>query len=116
MSKYQKYATKALEKLKKYGEKVVVKHPLQEEYNEETNEYQTEYVEFEGYGLLNKFDFQNINGTTVQVGDVVVQASLPLSPQVSDTVIYGNKEYKVVSYTAENPDGNCAIYYDILCR
>lgn len=116
MSKYQKYQSKTKEALKSKGSEIIVVHSLEEVYNTETNEYETVEVKNKGYALQSSFDFKNVNGTTVQVGDIVLMASLEIEPCIGDKALYGGKEYKVVNFNTENPDGNCVIYYELLCR
>ena len=116
MSKYTKYQNKTKEKLQQYGNEVLVKHILQEEYNYETNEYEREEEIIQGYGVQNSFNIQHINGSVIQAGDVVLMCSLDKAPCIADKIVFGGKEYSVVDYRTENPDGTCVIYYDILCR
>jgi hypothetical protein len=113
---YQKYADKAFIKLKKYGAKLTVKRSGQKVYDAETNTYTDSGEEFSGVAIQRNFSLKNIDGKNILLGDVLFMAQLPQRPRANDTVVFGGKEYTVVSVDPLNVDGSVDIFVNIQAR
>lgn len=113
---YTKYNTKVFNKLNEYGASVYILRKGNEEYNEETNEYEGTDYRINGKGILRNFNFRNINGTTILNGDVQLMCVFDEKPLINDVVYIGEKNYTIVAINEVNPDGSNAIFYNIQGR
>ena len=113
---YQKYAGKALDKLKKYGAPIKITRSGKKVYDPETNKYTDSGEEFSGFAIQHNFDQKNIDGTNIKFGDVLFMAQLGKRPQSNDTVTFGGREYTVVNAVPMNVDGSVDIFVNIQAR
>lgn len=113
---YQKYADKAFDKIKQYGSPIIVKRSGKKVYDKATNEYVDTGAEFIGYALQRNFNQQNIDGTNIRFGDIMLMCVLEEEPKSNDTVLFAEKTYTILSVEPFNPDGKTAIFYEVQAR
>jgi len=113
---YSKLSQKVFNALKKNGGICKVVRTLEETFNEETCEYEKTEKIIEGYAVQNTFNLANVNGTTIQAGDVNLMCSLSEKPLPTDKIEFGETEYSIVSIAPFNPDGSTDIFYNIQAR
>ena len=113
---YSDKAAKARLKIMEYGSPCLIKRKVGAEYNPETDEYDGEEVIIRGFALQESIGFRNIDGSVVQVGDIVLTATLDGTPEVGDRISFAGTEYVIVNFERLSPDGKTAIYYSLQCR
>lgn len=113
---YSKYAGKAYSKIKQYGSPVKITRSGSGVYNSATNSYEGDRNDVNGYALQSSFDQNNIDGTNVRIGDIILLAALDGVPKSNDTVVFCGKSYTAVSIDVLSPDGKTDIYYRIQAR
>lgn len=113
---YQKYADKALEKLKKYGSVITIKRAGKKVYDKQTNTYIDTGEEFSGVAIQRNFNQRNIDGVNIRFGDVLFMAQLPQRPQSNDTVTFAGRKYTVINVEPMNVDGSIDIFVNIQAR
>lgn len=113
---YQKYADKALSKIRKYGAPITIKRAGKKVYDPSTNKYTDSGEEFSGVAIQRNFDQKNIDGTNIKFGDVLFMAKLGKRPQSNDTVVFCGREYTVVNVDPMNVDGSVDIFVNIQAR
>lgn len=113
---YQKYSKKAYVKIKQYGSPVKCIFSGGRKYNPDTNSYDDETKELNGYGLQSSFTLNNIDGTNIRIGDILITCVLNGVPKTNDVIILQDKEYTVVNVNQFSPDGKTDIYFKIQAR
>lgn len=113
---YGNVAQKALKKIRENGGVITIVRDSEEIYNEETNEYEKKSETITGFGILNNYDVENVNGTNILAGDVSIMAVLNAPPKMNDSLTFGNMTYKIVNFVPFAPNGLTVIYYTIQAR
>jgi len=113
---YNKIVNKVKKALQKNGNKCYIARESERVYNPLTNEYESEVSVVNGFAVQDTFDLRNINGTTVQIGDVNLMCYFDEVPSVNEKIHFGNKEYTIISITPLSPDGVVDLYYMIQAR
>lgn len=112
---YQKYADRASEKIRQYGSEIEIVRSGGK-YNPETNSYENDCDRLSGYGIQSSFNLNNIDGTNIRIGDVLLTCVLNGCPKSNDTVVFHSNRYTIVDVNVFSPDGKTAIYYKIQAR
>lgn len=116
MSGYDKYATKASAKIRRYGSPITVRRSGKRVYDQEKNAYSDSGEEFSGVAIQRNFAQKNVDGTNIRFGDVLFMACLDGRPKSGDSVDFGGKAFTVVSVEPMCPDGKTDIYVNIQAR
>lgn len=114
---YAKYQNIAKKKIQQYGGKCfIIRKGADEIYNPETCQYESTEKIIEGSAVMSTFDISQINGTSILSGDIKLMCTLPEKPLITDKIIFGSETYIIIDIHPMNPDGSCAIMYDIHAR
>jgi hypothetical protein len=113
---YQKYADKAYSKIKQYGSSVEIVRSGNKKYNPTTNKYEDETDSIYGFALQGNFTQDNIDGTNIRIGDVLLTCVLNGKPKSNDTVVFQGNSYTIINVNVFSPDGETVIYYKVQAR
>lgn len=113
---YSDYAEIAKEKIDEYGGACSITRKGSATYNKATNTWTSQDTVINGKAILGNFDMANVNGSSVQVGDVSITAIFESAPVVGDVIDFGGKKYNAVNISEVNPDGSTVILYRIQAR
>lgn len=120
MASFYGRARKAASKLLgKFGEKVTIQRIVQGEYNPETGEYGTEEtLEWTPYALKTSISLNNIDGTRIEAGDMVLLVSMenqPREPEIGDFVLFPNGEiWKIIQPMPVEPASETVLFKAVI--
>lgn len=113
---YKKIADKAYSKIRQYGSECIIKRVTGSVYNPVTNKYEGAEDDVKGYALQSSFNMENIDGTNIKAGDILLMCVFDKEPKINETVLFGGNQYKIISLASVNPDGKNVMYYKAQCR
>lgn len=114
--KYSKYAEKTKKKLAQKGFSIIFKRKAEETYDPETDSYNTQEINIEGFAVQMASKFRQVDGKSVLTGDVFLMCYLDERPKANDTFSFAGDSYTVVDVQPFAPDGKTAIYYTVQGR
>lgn len=115
--KYNLYAKKTCEKIKKYGSECVIERIKESFYDKSTNTYEDKKEILNGYAIQLVLDTNSIDGKNIKIGDISLMCSfLDGVPTVNDTIFFAEKKYSIISAEPVSPNGKEVIYYEVYAR
>lgn len=113
---YQKYAVKAEKKITQYGSPCLIRRKADPVYDETTDSWSSTETVINGKAVEGNFEFSDVNGTSIHIGDVNLIAVFESAPVVGDVLDFADRKYNIVIINPVRPDGKTVILYDILAR
>lgn len=105
--------------LGKFGEKITIQRIVQGEYDPETGEYGAEEtLEWEPYALKTSISLNDIDGTRIEAGDMVLLVSMEnqtSKPEIGDFVIFPNGEtWKIIQPMPVEPASETVLFKAVI--
>jgi hypothetical protein len=108
---YEELKNVAAGLLKEFGKIIEIKRTSEKRYDPTTGSNESVIDIYRGYGCTFNYSTKEIDGTRIQMGDLVILLeSLNTIPLIGDVVLVNNVEMRVINVECIQPAGIAVLY------
>ena len=113
---YKELGIIAVELLKEFGQLITIKQKTDKQYDPATGSHQQTMEAYTGYGCALNYKSNEIDGTRILTGDMVVLLeNIATTPVIGDSVLVNGMEMRLISIERVSP-ANIDVIYKLQVR